>query len=214
MYRNVLCALAFAWTASAAAESISIDIDLTEQKAYVLQNGLAVYAAPISSGRNAFPTPAGTYTVLEKDIDHRSSQYGKIVDAEGRTVVADADSTMLVPRGGRFIQAPMKFFMRFNGGYGMHAGYLPGFPASHGCVRMPRDKAELFYQLVSVGTPVRVYGKAPLVYAAPIVAEVQPKRTERKRRGLFSFMRKKDDNRRRSPRPAQPWGTAYLIPAR
>jgi hypothetical protein len=51
--------------------------------------------------------------------------------------------------------------MRFNGAVGMHAGRLPGYPASHGCVRLPPAKAVLFYNIAEIGTPVRVFGKAP-----------------------------------------------------
>jgi lipoprotein-anchoring transpeptidase ErfK/SrfK len=50
----------------------------------------------------------------------------------------------------------MPYFMRFNNGIGMHAGYLPGYPASHGCVRMPQDLAEAFFRHAPVGTTVEV----------------------------------------------------------
>jgi len=47
--------------------------------------------------------------------------------------------------------------MRLSGmPFGMHAGYLPGYPASHGCIRMPKDKAALFFKNVNIGTPVRI----------------------------------------------------------
>jgi hypothetical protein len=140
---------------------VAIDIDLTEQKAYLLLEGRAVYETPISSGRASYPTPTGTFSVTEKDLDHYSSLYGRIVDEEGDTIVADADSDMPVPPGGRFVPAPMKYFIRFNGAVGMHAGVLPGYPASHGCVRLPKSKAVLFFNTVEIGSTVRVYGRAP-----------------------------------------------------
>jgi hypothetical protein len=83
------------------------------------------------------------------------------VDARGNTIVADADADMPVPPGGKFIPAPMHYFMRFNGADGMHAGYLPGYPASHGCVRMPQEYATAFFNAISVGTPVTVFGRTP-----------------------------------------------------
>jgi L,D-transpeptidase catalytic domain len=55
----------------------------------------------------------------------------------------------------------MRYFMQFAPGIGMHAGYLPGYPASHGCVRMPEAKAIAFFQAVSPGTPVNVFGTTP-----------------------------------------------------
>jgi lipoprotein-anchoring transpeptidase ErfK/SrfK len=115
----------------------------------------------ISSGRFGHLTERGSFKILEKERNHYSSLYGKIVDSRGNTVVADADADMAVPSGGKFIPAPMHYFMRFTGADGMHAGFLPGYPASHGCVRMPEQYAIAFFNAVSVGTPVTVHGRTP-----------------------------------------------------
>jgi L,D-transpeptidase catalytic domain len=139
----------------------SVEIDLEEQRAYLLQDGRPVLASPISSGRYGHLTKTGSFKVLDKERTHYSSMYGKIVDALGNTIVADADADMAVPRGGKFVPAPMHYFMRFNGADGMHAGYLPGCPASHGCVRMPEQYAIALFNSVSVGTPVTVFGRTP-----------------------------------------------------
>jgi hypothetical protein len=144
-----------------AADPLAIDIDLAAQKAFLLQDGKIIYETPISSGRPRYRTPTGDFKITEKDADHRSSLYGKIVGAGGKTLVWDADSDMPVPKGAKFVNAPMKHFLRFDGATGMHAGHLPGYPASHGCVRLPPIKAELFFNIVEVGTPVRVFGKPP-----------------------------------------------------
>ena len=117
--------------------------------------------SPVSSGRYGHLTETGSFKVIEKERNHYSSIYGKIVDASGRTIVADADIDMKVPRGCKFVPAPMLYFMRFHGADGMHAGYLPGYPASHGCVRMPDQLAIAFYNAVQVGTPVTVFGRTP-----------------------------------------------------
>jgi lipoprotein-anchoring transpeptidase ErfK/SrfK len=140
----------------------SVEIDLEEQTAYLLQNGRPMLASPISSGRYGHLTRTGSFKILEKERTHYSSMYGKIVDARGNTIVADADADMPVPRGGKFIPAPMHYFMRFTGADGMHAGYLPGYPASHGCVRMPQQYAIAFFNSLSVGTPVTVFGRTPV----------------------------------------------------
>lgn len=140
----------------------SVEIDLEEQTAYLLQNGRPVLATPISSGRYGHLTERGSFKVLEKERNHYSSMYGKIVDARGNTIVADADADMRVPPGGKFIPAPMHYFMRFSGADGMHAGYLPGYPASHGCVRMPEEYAIEFFNSVGIGTPVTVFGRTPV----------------------------------------------------
>ena len=129
--------------------------------AYLPQNGRPVLASPISTGRYGHLTRKGSFKILEKERTHYSSMYGKIVDGSGNTIVADADADMRVPPGGKFIPAPMHYFMRFTGADGMHAGYLPGYPASHGCVRMPEQYAIAFFNSVSVGTPVTVFGRTP-----------------------------------------------------
>ena len=173
-------AILFCTSALLRAET-SVEIDLQEQMAYLLQNGRPVLASPISSGRYGHLTKTGSFTILEKERSHYSSMYGKIVDAGGNTVVADADADMQVPRGGKFIPAPMHYFMRFHGADGMHAGYLPGYPASHGCVRMPQQYAIAFFNAVQVGTPVTVFGRTPVnrYYSG------QPQRSWRPRFGPF-----------------------------
>ncbi len=139
----------------------SIEIDLQEQTAYLMRNGRPVFATPISSGRYGHLTRTGSFKVIEKERNHYSNIYGRIVDRFGRTVVADADSDMRVPAGGRFIPAPMRYFVRFDGANGLHAGILPGYPASHGCVRLPEENAIAFFNAVEVGTPVTVFGRTP-----------------------------------------------------
>ena len=140
---------------------IAIEIDLTAQKAWILQDGQKVYETSISSGRTGYETPSGNFAVLEKDPDHKSSLYGRILDGGGRVLISDADCDTPVPAGAKFVQAPMKHFLRIDGPVGMHAGRLPGYPASHGCVRLPPSKAKLFFDIAETGTPVRVFGKAP-----------------------------------------------------
>jgi hypothetical protein len=153
-------ALLFGLETSSALAQYSIELDLTEQKAYLLQEGRAIMESPVSTGRPGHLTPAGSYHVTNKDLNHVSSIYGRIVDRSGRTVVADADVDMPTPAGTRFSNAPMHYFMQFAPGIGLHAGYLPGYPASHGCVRMPEQNAIAFFRAVSVGTPVTVFGSA------------------------------------------------------
>jgi lipoprotein-anchoring transpeptidase ErfK/SrfK len=139
----------------------SIEIDLQEQTAYLIRNGRAILSAPISSGRYGHLTDTGSFKVIEKERNHFSTLYGRIEDGQGNTIVADADADMPVPRGGKFVPAPMRYFIRFNKATGMHAGYLPGYPASHGCIRLPQEKAIALFNAVDVGTPVTVFGRTP-----------------------------------------------------
>jgi lipoprotein-anchoring transpeptidase ErfK/SrfK len=157
-----LILLSSAVVASAQIENpYRVEIDLGQQTAYLIRGRRIVMQSPISSGRYGHLTETGSFKVIEKERSHSSSIYGKIVDSSGRTVVADADVDMRVPRGCKFIPAPMPWFMRFHGADGLHAGYLPGYPASHGCVRMPDQLAVAFYNAVDVGTPVTVFGRTP-----------------------------------------------------
>jgi len=155
-------ALAIASVQSARAEAdYSVEIDLEQQTAYLIRARHILLASPISTGRSGHLTEPGSFKIIEKERNHFSSLYGKIVDARGHTIVADADADMQVPRGGKFIPAPMRYFMRFHEATGMHAGYLPGYPASHGCVRMPEQNAIAFFNAIEIGTPVHVFGRTP-----------------------------------------------------
>lgn len=153
--------LTFVYLARLAFAQYSVELDLTEQKAYLLYNDRAVMESEISSGRPGHLTPTGTFHIMDKDLNHVSSIYGRLVNGRNQTVVADADVDMPTPAGTKFINAPMRYFMQFAPGIGLHAGYLPGYPASHGCVRMPEQKAIAFFKAVSVGTPVTVFGSIP-----------------------------------------------------
>jgi lipoprotein-anchoring transpeptidase ErfK/SrfK len=139
----------------------SIEIDLQEQMAHLVEDGYVVLSTPISSGRIGHESTRGTFKITQKERNHLSNLYGKIVDARGNTIVADADADMPVPRGGRFVPAAMPYFMRYNGAEGMHAGGLPGYPASHGCVRLPKQNAIAIFEAVEIGTPVTVFGTTP-----------------------------------------------------
>ncbi|MCB1225729.1 MAG: L,D-transpeptidase [Verrucomicrobiales bacterium] len=142
--------------------SRKIVIDLTRQEARYYKGESQIGLTPIASGTPSHPTPTGSYRVTEKDVDHRSSCYGAYIDiATGRVVQGDVDSREDPrPPGTRYEGADMRWFMRFNGGIGMHEGFLPGYPASHGCVRMPTDMARTYFYATPVGTSVIVTGSA------------------------------------------------------
>lgn len=133
-------------------------VDLSEQEAVLLRRGKRIASSRVSSGREGHRTPTGTFRVIRKHEDHRSSLYGDYVDTEtGRIVRANVDVRKhRRPRGTRYVGAPMPFYLEFKPSYGLHAGYLPGVPASHGCIRMPYWKARQFYHSVRIGTPVIV----------------------------------------------------------
>jgi hypothetical protein len=135
----------------------SVKIYLKEQRAYFYKADVLVGVSQVSAGREGHDTPAGSYKIIQKDKDHASSLYGDYVDATGNVVQKDVEAGKdPKPPGAIFKGAPMPFFMRITGGVGMHEGYLPGYPASHGCIRMPGKMAETYFNNVEVGTPVQI----------------------------------------------------------
>jgi lipoprotein-anchoring transpeptidase ErfK/SrfK len=135
----------------------SIVVSLREQEAYLYRGGYRTAESRISSGREGYRTPVGRFQVIRKDEDHRSSIYGDYVDASGKVVKPNVDIRRdRKPPHSHFVGAPMPYFLEFSPGYGLHQGYLPGVPASHGCIRMPYWKARQFYSVASIGTLVLV----------------------------------------------------------
>ena len=152
--------LALALTTKLNAQQTSVIINLTEQAAYLVEDGRAVLISPIASGKEGRGTPSGTFRIISKDLNHQSGSFGLVMDPYGRIVDANATPASHVPPGCHYQPAPMPYFMEFSKYVGMHAGFLPGYPASHGCVRMPKDLAAEFFARVQVGTPVRVIGSS------------------------------------------------------
>jgi len=139
-------------------DNTHIVVSIPKQRAYLKIGDQVVADGPISSGKSGHGTPTGHFTVMEKDPNHHSSLYGNFVDGSGRIVRGGVSARIdSAPSGTHFAGAPMKWFLRLTGeGVGMHIGILPGYPASHGCIRESDDGAKLFYDHVKVGTPVDV----------------------------------------------------------
>ena len=135
----------------------TIVVSLRNQEAYIYRAGYLTASSRISSGREGYRTPTGRFRVIRKDEDHRPSVYGDYVDDSDRVVKANVDSRRdSRPPHTHFVGAPMPYFLEFSPGYGLHQGYLPGEPASHGCIRMPYWKARQFYNIAHIGTTVVV----------------------------------------------------------
>ena len=107
-----------------------IVVSLSQQKAFVYKAGALLAASPVSTGRRGHETPTGTFPILEKQVHHRSNIYSN---------------------------APMPFMQRLTAyGIALHAGHLPGYPASHGCIRLPWGFAKRLYGLTGSGTIVTI----------------------------------------------------------
>jgi lipoprotein-anchoring transpeptidase ErfK/SrfK len=147
------------WAGVAAGSGARVIINLSEQRAYLVEQGKVTLVSPVASGKPGWLTPTGNFRIFNKDFDHRSRSFGSVFDAYGRVVNSNATPGSHVPLGGHYRSAPMPYFMEFSPAVGMHAGYLPGYPASHGCVRMPRDLAAALFERVHLGTQVTVVGR-------------------------------------------------------
>jgi hypothetical protein len=119
----------FLWMADAVTSGpIVMVVSLEEQKAYVYRNGLLIGATTASTGRPGHLTPTGVFTVLQKQKQHRSTIY------DG---------------------APMPYMQRLTwGGVALHAGGLPGYPESHGCVHLPSEFAKQLFAISPSGMTV------------------------------------------------------------
>lgn len=139
------------------ASNSRIVISLPIQRAFLMNGEEVVMDYPISSGKKSRPTPPGEYKILEKVVDKASNAYGKAYDAEGNRVSGETPKD--VPEGGKFVGAPMPYWMRLTwDGVGHHIGTIPRgrYAASHACIRGPRAVMPIVYSKTKIGTPVSV----------------------------------------------------------
>ncbi len=150
----------FEWHGDDLSGPVAVRISLSQQKAFITRGGQDAGWTYIASGRSRYPTPPGRYRILDKKADKHSNKYGMIVNSAGSIIDGDAAAGREpVPKGGRFLGAPMPYWMRLTSyGIGMHAGPIPdpGYPASHGCIRLPLEMAETLFSITPVGAPVTV----------------------------------------------------------
>jgi len=145
-------------------ENVTVLISLSKQRAFLKVGDEIAIDTPVSTGKRAGMTPTGMFPIVQKNAGHRSNLYGDFVNKKGQ-VVRSGVSTRIdsAPSGTTYRGALMKWFMRFGDletkghrAEGMHTGILPGYPASHGCVRLPDDIARMFFEKVVLGTVVTV----------------------------------------------------------
>tara|TARA_R110002096_G_scaffold83431_1_gene193435 strand:- start:3356 stop:4285 length:930 start_codon:yes stop_codon:yes gene_type:complete len=115
--------------------AVVIIIDLKSQKAAVYRNGIQIGACIVSTGKPGHETPTGTFQILEKDADHHSSTYNN---------------------------ASMPYTERLTwGGVALHAGSLPGYPSSHGCIHLPYAFSKDLFEITSLGGTVVIADEVP-----------------------------------------------------
>lgn len=120
---------------------VLVVVSLATQRAIVYRNGVPIGVSTVSTGKKGYETPTGVFTILQKHVVHKSSLYR---------------------------DAPMPFMQRLTWrGIALHAGSLPGFPASHGCVRLPLPFAKLLYGVTKLGLTVVITNDAAVPRFAP-----------------------------------------------
>ena len=139
----------FIWTPELAPEGpMTMVVSLSDQRAYVYRDGIRIGASTVSTGKAGHETPTGIFTILEKSKKHRSNRYSN---------------------------ASMPYMQRLTwDGIAMHAGRVPGYPASHGCVRLPLQFSKALFQETSLGMTVVITGDhaSPESVLPPDVAAV------------------------------------------
>jgi hypothetical protein len=138
----------YAWAPNIApAGPVLLIVNIKTQRALLYRNGVPIGASSVSTGKPGYTTPTGVFTILQKEVEHYSRTYDN---------------------------APMPYMQRLTWrGVALHAGNLPGYPASHGCIRLPLGFAKLLYGATKLGMTVVIANKESLPRAAPAV-EMQP----------------------------------------
>lgn len=168
-------------------------ISLRQQRGRLYVKGKVAADWPVSTGVDEHPTPTGRYRVRFKSKEYASNRYGKMYDAKGRCINANADAfTETVPEGGRFEGSPMPNWMRLTfDGIGMHTGKVKaGQRLSHGCIRLPHVVSTMLFDIVEYGTRVIIYPELEPEYpVAEIVARREIEEAEKKAGRNLSALR-------------------------
>lgn len=132
----------FAWVPELAPDGpLLLIVNTKTQRAILYRNGIPIGASTVSTGRPGYATPSGVFTILQKHVEHYSSKYDN---------------------------APMPYMQRLTWkGVALHAGQLPGYPASHGCIRLPLGFARLLYGETKLGMTVVVTDQVAIPRVAP-----------------------------------------------
>ena len=125
----------FVWRPELAPDGpVQIVVSLPLQRAFVFRGGTLIGASTVSTGQAGYDTPVGSFTILQKDKDHHSNLYD---------------------------DAPMPYMQRLTwDGVALHAGHVPGYPASHGCIRLPKKFAAKLFAATDLGATVMVVDQA------------------------------------------------------
>jgi hypothetical protein len=141
----------YVWAPQVAPEGpMLLVVNVSTQRALLFRNGVPIGVSTVSTGKTGHSTPTGVFTILQKHVEHYSSKYDN---------------------------APMPYMQRLTwGGVALHAGKLPGYPASHGCIRLPAGFAKLLYGATKLGMTVIISDSrvTPRIAPAPQIVTGGP----------------------------------------
>lgn len=149
----------YKWYDDGGEGKVTVRISLSDQIAEFKRGGRDIGWCYVATGKEGHGTAPGTYSITEKIVDKHSNRYGWFEDEFGNVTDGDAKYNDRVPAGMTYVPAPMPYWMRLTSyGIGMHGGLIPepGKPASHGCIRLPKEFVPLAFEAVKVGTPVTI----------------------------------------------------------
>ena len=167
----------YQWHDDGGPGKVSVRISLTDQIAEFERGERNIGWCYVATGKEGHVTSPGTYRIMEKIVDKCSNRFGWIEDEFGNVVNGDAQPGDRVPPGMVYVPAPMPYWMRITSyGVGMHGGLIPepGKPASHGCIRMPKEFVPVLFDVVEIGTPVTITN-APSEHG-PMIESLPPER--------------------------------------
>ncbi len=136
---------------------VVVKVSTARQRAYVMEDGRPLLVMPVTVGAAESPTPTGDFRITRKETRRRATDYG--FRRRGQEVERSFRNE--VPAGWSFTGRPTPYWCEFRPGYGFHTGWIKHFPASDGCIRMHRNLAPKFFELVRVGTPVSIRRTQP-----------------------------------------------------
>ncbi len=149
----------YAWYDDQGPGEVAIHVSVSKQEATFTRGGREIGWSYVTTGRSGQRTPTGSFSIQEKTADKFSNRWGHVEDGYGNTVNPSARYNDPLPAGQHWVGASMPYWMRItSSGIGLHAGPIPqpGTPVSAGCIRLPDELAPQVFDVVKIGTPVRV----------------------------------------------------------
>ena len=137
---------------------VRVKVSLKNRMIYVKEGERTLLTTPTAIGKPESPTPMGNFKTFNRLPRKRSNTYGFHLHPSGKIIPGKRVNT---PRGARYVGYPMPYWVEFKSGYGFHSGSVWPMPRSHGCLRIHKNVAPTFFDLVGAGVPVNIAHSQP-----------------------------------------------------